>query len=122
MSTQKQKQPPKLSLNDGVVSIYHVANTAQPGELPVEGLTLKHTLRYEKRTVGFKRLYAAMQAQAQIDLLIRVPYLPTVSTQDVAVPTDGKQYRITAAQSIAETQPLAMDLTLERLEHDYELL
>ena len=40
------------TLNDGVVKIYEVANTAPAGGVPVEEITLKQTLRYKERTVG----------------------------------------------------------------------
>ena len=109
-------------LNDGVVTIYAVGNTAEPGDMPRKKLTKKGRLRYKRRTVGIKRHYAAMQAQAKVDLLLRVPYRPEVSAQDVAVPTlDGKQYLVSFVQVIQDETPPVMDLTLERLERDYDL-
>lgn len=109
-------------LNDGVVTIYAVGNTAEPGDKPRKKLTEKGRLRYKRRTVGIKRHYSAMQAQAKVDLLLRVPYRPEVSAQDVAVPTlDGKQYLVSFVQVIQDETPPVMDLTLERLECDYDL-
>ena len=34
--------------NDGVLTVYSVENTAQPGYRPVEGLVKKATLRYNE--------------------------------------------------------------------------
>lgn len=108
--------------NDGMVTIYRVENRAAPGEKPKDALFKRGTLRYQRRTVGIQRHYAAMNAGARVDLLLRVPYRRSVSTQDVAVPTlDGKQYRITLIQVPEDVTPPVMDLTLERLERDYEL-
>lgn len=108
--------------NDGMVTIYRVENRAAPGEKPKDALFKRGTLRYQRRTVGIQRHYAAMNAGARVDLLLRVPYRRSVSTQDVAVPTlDGKQYRITLIQVPEDVTPPVMDLTLERLERDYDL-
>lgn len=108
--------------NDGLVTVFRVENQAAPGDKPKEALFKRGTLRYQRRTVGIKRHYAAMNAGARVDLLLRVPYRRSVSTQDVAVPTlDGKQYRITLIQVPEDVTPPVMDLTLERLEKDYDL-
>lgn len=88
----------------------------------MEALLRKAALRYQRRTVGIKRHYAALTAGVRADLLLRVPYRPEVSAQDVAVPTpDGKQYRITLVQVPEDVVPPVMDLTLQRLERDYDL-
>ena len=108
--------------NDGLVTIYSAENQAAPGEKPLERLAEKATLRYNRRTVGVKRHYAALNAGAKVDLLLRTWYRPEVSPQDVAVPTqDGKQYRIILVQVPESITPPVMDLTLQRLERDYEL-
>jgi hypothetical protein len=108
--------------NDGLMTVYRVENQAAPGDMPAERLVKKATLRYSRRTVGIRRHYAALNAGAKVDLLLRTWYRPEVSAQDVAVPTlDGKQYRITLVQIPENAAPPVMDLTLERLERDYEL-
>jgi len=38
-----------------------------------------------------------------------------VSTQDVAIPNDGRQYRIVQVQYPEDVQPPVMDLTLEEV-------
>lgn len=108
--------------NDGLAVIYRVENQGAPGDMPAERLVKKATLRYARRTVGIRRHYAALNAGAKVDLLLRFPYRPEVSAQDVAVPMpDGKQYRITLVQVPEDAAPPVMDLTLERLERDYDL-
>ena len=113
-----QNQAPLL---DGLVRIYAVANTAAEGNAPVEALTLKACMRYAERTVGIARYYSAMQNNVKIDYVLRCHRLRDVSTQDVAVPTaDGQQYRIVQVQYPEGSEPPMMDLSLERLEADYE--
>ena len=109
-------------LNDGVVNIYAVENVSKPGDKPLDRLVKKGCLRYKRRTIGIKRHYTALQVDARVDLLLRVPYQKDVSAQDVAVPSlDNKQYRIALVQTIENEIPPVMDLTLERLERHYEV-
>lgn len=85
-------------------------------------MTIKGKLRFHRRTVGVQRQYLAAQAHAKVDYLLRCPYVPAITVLDVAVPTiDNKQYRITAIQVPEDIRPPVMDLTLERLEADYDL-
>ena len=107
--------------NDGIVKIYKIKNaSAESGNMPKEGLTLKvGPLRYEERIVGMGRFWAAMQSQAKIDMVLRVPRIKSVSTQDIAIPIDKKQYEIKQIQYPRNVVPPVMDLSLERLEVDY---
>ena len=111
------------TFNDGVVSIYKVADLALPGDLPVEGLVLQQTLRYKERTVGLNRFYQAMQNIIQVDSVIRCPEVRGLSGKNtdilVAVLIDGQQYKVIQIQYIEDAQPPSMDLTLERLGVDY---
>lgn len=107
--------------NDGVVSIYTVSDVSQPGGMPVEALTLKEALRYEERTVGLTRFYAALQNNVNIKYVLRCPRIRSVSTQDVAVPVDGKQYKIVQIQYPQDVEPPSMDLTLEELSPVYDI-
>jgi len=118
--------PKTQTFNDGVANIYSVGNIAPPGGMPKEGLTLKvSSLRYKERTVGMSRYWAAMQANVKIDMVIRVPYVPikakAISTQDIAIPIDGEQYRIVQIQKPEDIYPPVMDLSLERLVQKYDI-
>lgn len=114
-------KPITQTFNDGVVNIYSVGNIALSGNMPKEGLTLKvGHLRYKEKTVGMSRYWIAKQAQAKIDMVIRVPKILAISVQDIAIPIDGNQYRIVQIQHIEDMEPPVMDLSLQRLEADYE--
>lgn len=105
-----------------MVNIYSVGNVAPDGNKPKEGLTLKvGSLHYEERIVGMGRFWTAMQAQAKIDLVFRVPQLRNVSSQDIAIPNDGQQYEIKQIQFPPDVYPPAMDLSLERLSASYDI-
>lgn len=109
------------TFNDGVCRIYAVKNIAPPGGLPQDRLALKlAALRYRERIVGVSRFYTAKQNNVQADRLIRVPYREDISARDVCM-VKGKQYRIEQIQRPPEAQPPCLDLTLERLESDYEV-
>ncbi|HBV85762.1 MAG TPA: hypothetical protein DEF42_03685 [Desulfosporosinus sp.] len=110
------------TFNDGILNIYSVGNIAQAGNKPKEGLTLKlGNLHYEERTVGMGRFWTAKQAKVKIDRLLRVPRFQNVSSQDIAIPNDGRQYEIKQVQYPPDVYPPAMDLSLERVEADYDI-
>ena len=109
------------SFNDGLVKIYSVDDLADPGRLPLEVLSPKVTTRYEERRLGLQRYYEGRQNQVQIERVIRVPRHKCVSTQDVAITEDGKQYRIDMVQTVQGVYPPAMDLTLAKIEQKYEV-
>lgn len=106
---------------DGVVIIYTVLNSAPAGSKPVDILTPKASLRYAERTVGISRYYAALQANVKINRLIRCPLLRDVSTQDAAIPNDGKRYRIEQIQYPDDIMPPVMDMTLVEVSQVYEV-
>jgi hypothetical protein len=109
------------SFNGGVVKIYEVTNTASPGGMPVEGLSLKQTLRYKERAVGLTRRNFARQDNVVIKYVLRCPRVRNVSAQDVAIPNDGKQYRIWDVQYPEDIDPPVMDLTLEEMRAEYDI-
>lgn len=109
--------------NDGVVNIFTVANNALPGDTPKKKLRVKHEgLRYEERTVGMGRFWTAAQNNVKIDIILRVPRMRDVCTQDIAIPSfDKQQYEIKQVQYPPDVQPPVMDLSLQRLGAVYEL-
>lgn len=109
------------SFNDGIVNIYSVKNIAAPGNMPKDGLIPKiENLRYEECTVGMSRYWTALQDNAKIDQLLRVPRINSVTSHDVAI-LDGRQYDIVQVQYPPDVEPPCMDLSLERLEVAYEV-
>lgn len=109
------------SFNSGLVRIYDVKNTAAPGYTPVEKLVHKLTLRYDEQRLGIQRYYSGRQNQVQIERVIRVPKAGRVSSQDVAITEDGYRYRIDMVQAVVGVYPPSSDLTLARLDQDYDI-
>ena len=110
------------TFNDGVVTIYAVTDAAEPGRKPVEKLTAKVLLRYEEQRLGIQRFYAGRQNQVEVERVIRVPRTGKLSSQDVAITEDGKQYRIDLVQRVMDAFPPAEDLTLVRVTQNYEVI
>ena len=108
-------------LNSGVVYIYSVEDSAQPGYQPKPSLTLKLTLRYEEQRLGINRLYLSRQNQAEIEKVIRVPRQDSISNQDVAILENGSQYSIDYTQTVQDVYPPCLDLSLVKVEQNYEV-
>lgn len=108
-------------LNDGIVQICDVVNAAEPGFKPIDKLLPKGRLRYENQRVGIQRYYQAMQNQVQVDRVIRVARPPfLITSQDVAVTEDGREYNIRQVQSVDNCWPECLDLTLTAIEQEAE--
>ena len=108
-------------LNSGVVKIYSVDDSAQPGYQPKPTLTLKLTLRYEEQRLGINRLYMSRQNQAEVEKVIRVPRQDSISNQDVAILENGSQYSIDYTQTVQDVYPPCLDLSLVKVEQNYEV-
>lgn len=105
----------------GIVKLFALANIAEPGMMPVEKLVEKGTAYYSLSTAGITRIYAAMGANRQFDMVIRCWNMTTLPDGvKYAIPEDGNQYRIDPAQPIYDED--AIDLTLIRLEDYYDVL
>lgn len=109
------------NFGDGVVKIYAVTNSAQPGYQPVPALTLKCVLRYEEQRLGIQRYYSAAQNQIEVERVIRVPRAGAITSQDVAITEDGRRYRIDLVQVVTDAYPPSLDLTLVKYDQGAEV-
>lgn len=110
------------TFNDGILSVYSVANTAAKGRMPNETITIKEAnLRFTKRVVGMTRFYLGLQSDAKIDKLLRCQLIKSVTTFDVVI-VEGKQYKIKQIQEPPDMDPPCMDLSLELIEAKYNIL
>lgn len=106
----------------GLLTVYSLTDTAEPGYSPAPALVPKVRLRYEEQRLGINRLYLSRQAQAEIERVVRVQRRPEISTQDVAITEDGRQYRIDTIQATQDVYPPSLDLSLTKIVQDYEVL
>lgn len=107
--------------NDGMVKIYTVTDRALPGHQPKEELELKYSLAFEERALGINRLYLSRQNQAEVERVIRVQRV-NISTQDVAITHDGKQYKVDTVQAVQGVYPPSLDLSLRAVEQNFEVM
>lgn len=107
--------------NDGIVTICSVENIAKPGYQPVIGLQNKVVLRYQEQRLGINRLYLSRQNQVELEKVLRIPYWEGISSQDVAVLADGRQYRIDTIQNVSGVYPPSLDISLSKIEQNYKI-
>lgn len=108
------------TFNDGIVTVYAVSDTAQPGYKPKQELVQKVALRFSERRLGIERYYKGRQNQIDISRVVRTPRFIQVSNQDVAI-IQGVQYRIDLVQHTFDVYPPSMDLTLVKIQQEYEI-
>lgn len=107
--------------NSGILTVFSVRDAAEPGYAPVKKLTRKVQLRFEEIQLGLTRYYSALQNNVRVERVLRCPYRPEVSPQDVVVTTDGRQYQVELVQKLQDVWPVSMDLTLSRIDQKYDV-
>ena len=96
-----------ISFNDGVCNIY-------PTGYEGERLPNKYTsLGFSNRVLGFKRYFEASARQINIEKVIRIPQLPGINNYDF-VEIDSVIYGVKMVQEIYDTNPMCIDLTLDK--------
>ena len=110
------------SFNSGVVRIFSVKDCSDPGTKPHPVPDeMKAEVRYDERSLGIRRYFTALENQVQVDRVIRIPKAADISSQDIAITQDGKRYRIDLVQQTSGVYPPCLDLTLTRIEQNYEV-
>lgn len=103
----------------GILTLYNLTSTTTTGDAPVETLEKLGTAFYAEKTVGYNRIYAAMGANEQIDMVVRCYNTDVPYSAKYVVLEDGNQYQISVKQKIVDED--ATDLTLVRLEDYYDV-
>lgn len=101
--------------NDGVVSIYHLEDTAEPGYMPKPEPRAAAVLRYEEQRLGLTRYYAARQNNVDVERVLRVPLGASIAAQDIAVTEDSQEYAIDLIQTVDGVFPPSLDVTLAKV-------
>lgn len=96
-----------ITFNDGICNIF---TTNEDGERVADKYS---NLGFENRVLGFKRYFEASARQIDINRVIRIPLLPVIDNYDFAE-IDNIIYGIKMVQPIYDTNPLSMDLTLDK--------
>lgn len=95
------------NFNDGVCNIYATDENN-------ERIADKYSnLGFSDRVLGFKRYFEAAANQIEINRVIRIPQLPGIDNYDY-VEINAEIYGIKLVQSIYDTNPPCIDLTLDK--------
>ena len=101
----------------GLLTIYTVQNVAPKGLKAQYKLVEVTSAYYQELRVGVQRVYSALGANRKIDALVRC--FNTKATTEQVVILDGKQFTVDITQKVIGKD--AVDLTLVRMEKDYEI-
>jgi hypothetical protein len=112
-----------MILDKGYCSIYEVTNTAQPGDMPVEGLKLKYQSWYGELNFESSPSLVGGHEGVAVANRIRIPQNRDIDNHHVAVlstvlPPDGApKYNVVRAYHGVDDDngELITDLSLERL-------
>lgn len=112
-----------MLLDDGVVYLCNLTNTAPNGRKPVFELVKVKKYWFAEKTVGYSRFYEAKGVNEQVDMLIRIPHDRKARIGMYAMLGNGEQFHIVQVQQIVddENELRFTDLTLSRIEDYYEL-
>lgn len=108
--------------DSGELKIYKVENSAAAGLMPVDSFTLILECNYEERTVGATRYSVALQNDARIEAIVRIPQDFSCAVDDAVVLSpyshqESAVYRIYQKQQVKNDDDLhCTDLTLTRFE------
>lgn len=103
----------------GILTFYTLQNVAEPGFMPVEKLVAAGTAFYAHVTTGITRLYAAIGANREYNLVVRAFNTAVPAGVAFVILEDGLQYRVDQATPIVDED--AVELTLVRLEDFYDV-
>jgi hypothetical protein len=110
-----------MTFDDGILKIYTLENTAEPGRMPDEKLVLasEHYFGYE--TVYDRRYYTALQANVKIENLVHIMQDREILALQIVVDEAGRQFRIAQLQHGRNKDGTEVTwLSLERLVESYE--
>lgn len=111
-----------MLFDSGVLAIYELKNTAEPGRKPVEKLVFKSQCFYGERTIGYGRQYAARGVNEQVDLLARTWEDRGIRIGMYAATEEGDQFRIDNVQHLTDDDGLKVtDLSMSRLDKLYDV-
>ena len=112
-----------MTFDDGIVKVYKVINQKAAGEIPKKGLEFLRSFHLAFQNIGITRMYEAIKANQQVDAIIAVYSDREVTTNDIAILEDDKQYIIRTIQpTVDENGIKIMKLALERNGENFEIV
>lgn len=118
-----------MTYDDGVIGVYELTQEKVPGKKPTEGLQEKERFAFSYETLGINRYYTALQADQQIESVIRIPgwvmipanrHIAVLADVDGNITGECDQFRIVMVQPTTDEDGLQITrLSLERLGENY---
>lgn len=118
-----------MTYDDGIVGVYELTQTRDPGKMPVEGLSEVEQFYFGYETLGINRYYTALQANQQIEAVISIPgwnaikanrHIAIIADEDGVIDSTCDQYRIVMVQPTTDEDNLRITrLSLERIGDAY---
>lgn len=118
-------------MDDGSVEFFNLTNVAEDGAMPIEQLVSAGSPQgFSEVTFGVTRQYLAKGVDEQVDMVIQIwPEAVRPKIGQIAVLTDyeyqedddGDQFRIDDARKMQEDGLDFFQLTLRRLEDNYDV-
>lgn len=118
-------------MDDGSVEFFDLTNIADPGAMPDERLiSAGNAQGFSEITFGVTRQYLAKGVDEQVDMVIqiwpeavrpKIGQIVVLTDYEYQVNADGDQFRIDDARKIHEDGLDFFQLTLRRLEDNYDL-
>lgn len=98
-----------ISFSDGICNIYTEDEEGSK-------IDKYNGLGFTNKVLGYNRHFAAKAVQIQANAVIKIPKVPGIDTHDILEITGVGKYDIELAQTIFDTNPESIDLTLRQLE------
>lgn len=112
-----------MLLDDGILKICRLVNTAQVGNKPLQRLQVVKWQWYGELQVGYNRQYAAKGVDEQIDMMVRIWREDVRPRIGMYVVIGSDQYRIDNVQPTFDEDELPVyHLTLSALEAHYDVI
>lgn len=112
-----------MTFDDGILTVYDIANSAEPGAKPVPALAEKSKHYFGYDNLGITRHYAALQANQQIAAVVNISGWHDIKVTDVCTLENGGQYTVIMVQPTTDEDGLRiMKLSLERVSQTYAML
>lgn len=108
-----------MTFDDGIIMIYEMKNTANPGDKPSCKLYAKTQHYFGFETVGITRYRTALQNKNKIENLVHIPEDRNIYADDICILENGEQYKCGLVQHLVEKGMRITKIELERLVESY---
>lgn len=113
-----------MILDNGVLFICQLQNTAENGLMPVQKLVKVNKHWFQERTIGLNRQYLAKGVNERVDLYVYIHEDRKVRAGMYALLGNGEQFRINSVHHVIEENTNLKYTTMEmqRLDENYSVL